>query len=183
MTDQMDLPPENWFVAQLKPNGLTLACRNLGRQGFAAFVPKRLETVAGKSTRRPLFPGYLFVQFDPARHGWQAVNSTRGITRLLLNDPRAPSPLPAQFMAGMLARCDRDGLLLPPENIEAGDRIRVISGPFADLVTTVDSLDNDQRLRVLIDLMGQKVRTVIPPDSVEKLEIDRASARPRDVKF
>jgi transcriptional antiterminator RfaH len=94
MPDQMDLPTENWFVAQLKPNGLTLACRNLDRQGFAAFVPKRVETVAGKSRHRPLFPGYLFVQFDPARHGRQAVNSTRGITRLLLNDPRAPSPLP-----------------------------------------------------------------------------------------
>ncbi|TNF19037.1 MAG: transcriptional activator RfaH [Rhodobacteraceae bacterium] len=167
--ERAELPAENWFVAQLKPNGLALALRNLARQGFDSFVPERLENVRGRMARRPLFPGYLFVQFDPEAHGWQAINSTRGITRLLLNDTRRPTPLPGQFMGGLIARCDDRGLLLPPEDIAAGDRIRVISGPFAELVTTVDSLDKDQRLQVLIDLMGRQVRTSIPRQNVEKL--------------
>ncbi|WP_283638835.1 transcription termination/antitermination protein NusG [Marinovum algicola] len=160
---------DNWFVAQLKPNGLALALRNLGRQRFATFVPERFEALRGATVRRPLFPGYMFVRFDPVQHGWQAINSTRGVTRLLLNDPRRPSPLPAQFMAGLIARCDDKGLVLPPEDFAAGDRIRVISGPFADLVTKVDALDKEDRLRVLIELMGQKVKTSIPRVNVEKL--------------
>lgn len=168
--ERVELPAENWFVAQLKPNGLSLALRNLDRQGFDSFVPERLENVKGGMARKPLFPGYLFVRFDPAAHGWHAINSTRGITRLLLNDIRRPTPLPYQFMGGLIARCDDKGLLLPPEDIAAGDRIRVISGPFADLVTTVDSHDKDDRLRILIDLMGQKVRTSVPRQQVEKLK-------------
>lgn len=160
---------DNWFVAQLKPNGLALAQRNLVRQKFETFVPERMENRRSAMVRRPLFPGYLFVRFDPTRHGWQAINSTRGVTRLLLNDPRRPAPLPAQFMGGLIARCDDKGLVLPPETFAAGDRIRVIAGPFAELVTTVDSLDKDDRLRVLIDLMGQKVRTSIPRANVEKV--------------
>lgn len=167
--ERVILPAENWFVAQLKPNGLSLALRNLGRQGFDSFVPERLETVRGGMARKPLFPGYLFVRFDPAQHGWQSINSTRGITRLLLNDIRRPTPLPSQFMGGLIARCDDKGLVLPPEDFGVGDRIRVISGPFADLVTTVDSLDKDDRLRILIDLMGQKVRTSVPKQQVEKV--------------
>ncbi len=163
------LRADNWFVAQLKPNGLALAQRNLLRQRFETFVPERMENRRSAMVRRPLFPGYVFIRFDPAAHGWQAINSTRGVTRLLLNDPRRPSPLPSQFMGGLIARCDDKGLVLPPEKFSAGDRIRVIAGPFADLVTTVDSLDQDDRLRVLIDLMGQKVRTSIPQQNVEKV--------------
>ncbi|MFD2739602.1 transcription termination/antitermination protein NusG [Sulfitobacter aestuarii] len=163
---------ENWFVAQLKPNGLTLAERNLARQGFAHFAPRRRETSLRGGIRsvssKPLFPGYIFVQFDPRRPGWTAINATRGITRLLLNDLRNPRGLPGQFMAGLRARCD-DGQMLESSDLSAGDRIRVISGPFAEIVSTVEQLGKDQRIGLLIDLMGQKVRVKLPAHSVEKL--------------
>ena len=164
---------ENWFVAQLKPNGLNLARRNLRRQGFRDFVPQQMESIlrAGKrvSAPRPLFPGYILVQFDVAQPGWQAINSTRGIARLILNDIRRPTPLPSQFMAGLMARCDKDGLLKAPDELQVGDDIRVISGPFADLVTTVEQLDQHDRLQVLVDLMGQNVRTTLPRSAVNRI--------------
>ena len=49
-------------------------------------------------------------------------------------------------MAGLKARCDADGLLLPP-TLKIGDRIRILSGPFADLVTTIESLPGPQAHR------------------------------------
>jgi transcriptional antiterminator RfaH len=74
-------------LAQFKPKCHRIAERNLERQGFQSFLPMQEETrrVRGKFTAlmRPLFPGYLFVAFDKARGGWQAVNSTYGITRLV----------------------------------------------------------------------------------------------------
>lgn len=135
-----------------------------------------METVrirgAQKEIVRPLFPGYLFVHFQPDAGGWQSINSTRGISRLLFNDVRCPRPLPVQFMAGLIARCDVNGMLKPPEDLEVDDRIRVISGPFADLVTTVEKMDKDQRLQVLIDLMGRAVRVTVPRESVERIMPD-----------
>jgi transcriptional antiterminator RfaH len=67
-----------------------------------------------KKSRTPLFPGYLFVSFDPANASWSTINNTCGIARLILNHPHKPSPLPSSLMAGLKARCDADGLLLPP---------------------------------------------------------------------
>lgn len=164
---------ENWFVAQLRPNGLTRARHNLSQQGFNHFAPMRKETSlrAGMPhvSARPLFPGYIFVQFDAASRHWSSINGTRGITRLLLNDPRRPQPLAPQFMSGLLARCDRTDMLLPPEEFSVGDEIRVIAGPFAEIVSRVEHLEPDQRIRLLIDLMGQKVRVQIPTHAVEKV--------------
>jgi len=170
----MTSDPNHWFVAQLKPNGLASAVRNLDRQGFASFSPVRMESVRVRNTRkdqaRPLFPGYLFVQFEPHQQGWQSISSTRGVSRLILSDFRTPRPLPAAFMAGLIARCDVNGVLAPPEKLEPGDRIRVLSGPFADLITTVDQLDKGQRIQVLIDLMGRAVRTSLPRVAIERFD-------------
>lgn len=169
----MSLSGENWFVAQLKPNALNLACRNLKRQNFRIFVPTRSERAVRPSRvvnrAKPLFPGYVFLQFDPEQPGWQAVNATRGVTRLILNDHRHPTPLPREFVAGLMARCDKDGLLTAPtEMLNEGDEIRVIAGPFADVVARIEKLDKDSRLQVLLDLMGQKVRTTLPRTDVTR---------------
>lgn len=163
-----------WFVAQLRPQGLARAQAHLGNQGFKCFAPGLPSTTirAGvqQKSRTPLFPGYLFVSFDPATASWSTINNTRGIARLILNHPHKPTPLPSSLMAGLKARCDADGLLLPPPNLKIGDRIRILSGPFADLVTTIESLPGPQRIGVLIDLMRRRVRTSLPLGQIEKLE-------------
>ena len=61
----------NWFLAQLKPNCANIADKNLKRQGFNTFLPMEEETRPrnGKyvTAMRPLFPGYIFVAFEPPR--------------------------------------------------------------------------------------------------------------------
>lgn len=163
-----------WFVAQLKPGGLNRAVLNLQKQGFGVFSPaqraSRVKSRKALADRKPLFPGYLFVSFDPADSGWATINNTRGVARLVLNDPRHPVPLPRQLVAGLMARCDATGLLRPPENLGAGDRIRVLAGPFAEYVTLIEEMQEDDRIGVLIDLMGRQVRTALPRSGVEKLD-------------
>ena len=163
----------HWFVAQLKPQALKIAITNLDRQGFQHFCPKRLETSLkrGKlsASEKPLFPGYIFVQFDPHEAGWTAINSTRGIVRLMVTDRHKPMPIPDAFMAGLQARCDSRGVLLAPSDLEIGDTVRVLSGPFAETVTQIEEFSEDERLQVLIDLMGQKTKVYVPKVRVEKL--------------
>lgn len=163
-----------WFVAQLRPQGLARAMAHLANQGFQSFAPEvhttTIKSGVARQARKPLFPGYLFVRFDPTTTGWAAINSTRGIARLIVNNPHKPTPLPNPLMAGLRARCDASGLLLPPADLEVGDRIRILSGPFADLVTTIEELPGVQRIGVLIDLMGRQVKTSLPREQVEKLD-------------
>ena len=163
-----------WFVAQLRPQGLARAQTHLQRQEIESFSPQVLATVtrAGvlREARRPLFPGYLFVSFDPATPGWSAINGTRGISRLILSAPYRPQPLPAALMAALIARCDASGLLSTGDDLTVRDRIRVLSGPFADLVTTIETVLDAERIGILIDLMGRKVRTSVPRNHIERLE-------------
>lgn len=163
----------NWFVAQLKPQGLRRAEENLARQGFRFFFPKRAESVArgGRmaTLEKPLFPGYLFVQFDPSVSGWASINATRGVARLVISDIRHPRPLPDSFMAGLMARCDARGLIGGPIDLKAGDRIRVISGPFARTIAEIEMLEDGERIQILMDLMGRETRISIAAERVEKL--------------
>jgi len=170
MTLAEDHTPDNWFVAQLKPNGLETARRHLARQGLTTLAPQR------RATRRrgarlvevpePVFPGYLLVQFDPDAARWRAINSTRGVTRLLVDDPRAPRPLPRAFCAELLARCAGD-TVLAPQPLKPGDPVRVVSGPFADALSQVESLTPDGRVRLLLRVLGGATPVEIAAEALE----------------
>src|SRR6056297_1872092 len=113
-------PNFEWCAAQLKPNALSIAERHLSRQGFTTFCPKRREdqrrgTKFVKQTV-PLFPGYLFVQFDPEAADWRRVNSTRGVTRLITDTRGRPAVMPKAFMSALLARCANGDLFHPAES-------------------------------------------------------------------
>lgn len=158
-------PDKAWFLAQLKPNGLKLALRNLDRQGFATFCPRQDRTHR-RGTRfvekdTPLFPGYLFVQFDPNAGCWRAINSTYGVSRLV-SFGGSPRPVPEPLIAGLQARTDdkTDALFSP------GDEVEITCGAFADFVATVDSLAPEQRVWVLLDLMGRQTRVAIRPEDL-----------------
>ena len=69
-----------------------------------------------------------------------------------------------------IARCDASGLLSTGDDLAVGDRIRVLSGPFADLVTTIETVPDAERIGILIDLMGRKVRTSVPRNHIERLD-------------
>lgn len=161
-----------WYAGQLKPNGLAIARRNLTRQGIESFCPWRIETTRGRrglrDAARPLFPGYVFVRLDPERGQAQAVQNTRGLTRLLRTGPSGPAALPEGLVEGLMARCAPDGRLFPMDDFQPGDRIRVISGPFADFVTRIESITPEARLQVLFDLMNRKVPVELEPQRVRR---------------
>ncbi|WP_296765332.1 transcription termination/antitermination protein NusG [Sediminimonas sp.] len=153
-----------WFLAQHKPNSHRVAKRNLERQGFSTFLPVQEET---RRTRgrfvthlRPLFPGYIFVAFDPAGGNWRAINSTVGITRLI-GAGNAPRIVPGELVDQLKARCDAEGKLLESQALAPGDRVTLATGPFADYVATVESLAPDRRVWLLLDLMGQQTRVAM----------------------
>lgn len=168
------MTPLNWFVAQLKPNGLSDAKTHLSRQGFGVFVPARMESQRRgtklKDVKKPLFPGYVFVQFDPLDRRWAAINNTRGISRLLITDRRAPAPLSSEIMSGLMTRCDDEGLLIPIESLKRGDDVRIVAGPFANMIAKIESLSDDERVTLLLELVGQTANLQTGVRNVEPIK-------------
>ena len=72
---KVDIDSPKWYLAQIKANGFDRAVANLARQGFLTFSPMQNKTVRHarqlKNVLRPIFPGYLFVQFGAERSDTQ----------------------------------------------------------------------------------------------------------------
>ncbi len=158
-----------WYLIQFKPNSHRLAERNLHRQGFETFLPMQKIT-RRKASRfvsdlKPLFPGYMFVSVNPELAPWRSINSTIGVSKLMSFEGK-PKPLPLQLISGLMLRCDVSGALLPPKSLNEGDRVEMLTGPFANFIATVDTIDPEQRIWVLMDFMGQKTRMRVSVDQI-----------------
>ena len=162
-----------WYVAQIKPNGFDRAVTNLARQGFQTFMPMQKKTVRHarqlKNVLRPVFPGYLFIQFGAERADWRKINSTFGVARLVSFEPSVPTAVPEELMAGLQARCDAEQCLQPLDDLKIGERVEMVAGAFAGFVGEVESLRSGEGVRVLMDIMGQAAHVELSHEQVNRL--------------
>ena len=140
------------------------------RQGFEIFLPMQ-EVTRRKSTRfvndlRPLFPGYMFVAFDPKSAPWRKINGTIGVSKLVSFDGQ-PKPVPRDLVSELMQRCDAEGKLLPAKPLAAGDQVELLTGPFSNFIATVETIDINQRIWVLMECMGQHTRMHVAADQIQ----------------
>lgn len=163
---------KQWYVVQTRPHSENKAAAHLQRQGFNIYVPRylkrrrharRVETVAA-----PLFPGYLFVAIDLAVQRWRSIQSTVGVARLVCNG-ELPAEVPPGVIASLQSGEDDRGFVqlerTPP--FRSGDKIRVLEGVFAACLGLFQGVTDGQRVAILIDMLGRKVRVVLDADTVE----------------
>ena len=161
---------KEWFILQYKPNAHHKAIKNLNRQGFETFLPL-FDATARKlsrfvNTSIPLFPGYMFVRFDKAESEWHKINNSYGVSRLITFDSNLKS-IPTSFVDHLMKRYDLSGKLLPIEKLKKGDSVNVSSGPFTNFIATVEKYEDDQRIWVLLDLMGRKSKVQANLDTLQ----------------
>ncbi|MGB1154971.1 MAG: transcription termination/antitermination protein NusG [Paracoccaceae bacterium] len=147
-----------------------MAERNLHRQGFETFPPMQKIT-RRKASRfvsdlKPLFPGYMFVSVNAGLAPWRTINSTIGVSKLVSFEVK-PKPFSLQLISDLMLRCNASGTLLPPKSLNEGDSVEMLTGPFANLIATVDTIDPEQRIWVLMDFMGQKTRMQTTADQLQ----------------
>jgi transcriptional antiterminator RfaH len=161
---------KEWFILQFKPNSHHLAAKNLNQQGFETFLPLNDTTSRRKSrfinTSKPLFPGYMFIKFDRAESEWHRINSTYGVSRLITFNSILIS-IPTIFVDSLMKRYDLSGKLLPIQKLKKGDQVTVLQGPFANFIATVEKYEADQRIWILMDLMGRKTKIITPSDALK----------------
>ena len=161
---------KEWFILQFKPNSHHLAAKNLNRQGFETFLPLHDTTSRRLSrfinTSKPLFPGYMFIKFDKLESEWHKINSTYGVSRLITFNSILKS-MPIGFVDSLMKRYDLSGKLLPIQKLKKGDQVTVLTGPFANFIATVEKYEDDQRIWVLMDLMGRKSKIQATTDKLQ----------------
>lgn len=152
---------ERWFLAHTLPRSERRAQFHLNAQGFRTYAPWILKTVRHarqfRSGHAPLFPGYLFLILDLGRDRWSCVRSTVGVASIICQDQR-PLPVPTGIVEGLIAHTDAGNVTRLDTGLATGGQVRILSGPFAQLVGKLERLDEAGRVRVLLDIMG----TVVP---------------------
>jgi transcriptional antiterminator RfaH len=129
----------------------------------------------------PLFPGYLFVQLDIQSGNWAAINTTPGAVRLLGCDDMA-LPIPDSVVAAIQAQVQhynsQGGFI--ERRFEPGDHIRLCDGPFRGLEGVfLENSKPGERVRILIQLMGQLNRVDVEVDQLELVDPSPSSRPPR----
>jgi transcriptional antiterminator RfaH len=161
---------KEWFILQFKPNSYHLAKKNLTQQGFETFLPLYDATSRKLSrfinTSKPLFPGYMFIKFDKAESDWYKINNTYGVSRLITFNSTLKS-IPTTIVENLMMRYDLSGKLLPIKELKKGAQVTVTKGPFANFIATVEKCETNQRIWILIDLMGRKTKIQTQYENVQ----------------
>jgi transcription antitermination factor NusG len=103
----------------------------------------------------PLFPGYIFVILNLSRDRWRSVNSTTGVASLVMGVDK-PMAVPSGVVEGLITR-ESYGTIRLDSDLKVGDRVRILSGPFAETLCNIERLDDRGRVRVLLEIMGGQV--------------------------
>jgi transcriptional antiterminator RfaH len=151
---------ERWFLVQALPKCERKAQWHLGAQGFRTWLPQIEKTVRHarqlRTVQAPLFPGYLFIVLDLSRDRWLCVRSTVGVARLFTHVDGRPVPVPWGIVEQLIAHSDGD-LARLDSGLAKGQRVRILTGPFADFIGTLQRLDDAGRVQVLLEMMGTAV--------------------------
>lgn len=156
-----------WYVVHTHARGEVLARENLERQGFTTLLPRYMKRRrhARKTdwVKAPLFPRYIFVAIDVARARWRSIASTVGVSHLICQGER-PLPIPDDVIAEIRARMQSDGLIdiEEPAPFAEGDVVRMTGGAFADQTGLFKRMTDDERVVLLLDMLGRKLEVRLP---------------------
>ena len=104
---------------------------------------------------RAVFPGYIFVSLDLRVDAWRSVDGTYGV-RGLVKSGDVPSCLPIGLVESLQAMENNGGGLSFSRDLKAGCRVKFMAGPFAEMIGSLERLDGNGRVLVLLDLLGRK---------------------------
>ena len=160
---------DRWYVVSTQPQKEERAREHLLRQGFDVYLPRwrkrrsharRVEWVPA-----PLFPRYLFVGFDIEITRWRAINSTIGVSYLVCNGGM-PLPLPNGIVEAIRAREADSGLIEIKPAFRMGQPVIVGEGAFLDQIGLFEHTNDDERVTILLNLLGREVRVKVPTHSI-----------------
>jgi len=80
-----------------------------------------------------------------------------------------PAIVPPAIIEGLRRREDANGFvkLERPPRFASGDKVRIRDGAFADTLGLFEAVSGEQRVAILLDLLGRKVRVVLDADVIE----------------
>jgi transcriptional antiterminator RfaH len=163
---------KQWFVVHTQACKESIAQKHLAEQGFDTYVPRfkkmRRHARRVEEILAPLFPRYIFVGFDPEVDHWRSIQSTQGVSYLLIMNNR-PIIVPSAIIQGLKDNETGEGVV-SIQNLALfarGDKVRVLDGVFKDYVAIFEKMDGKERVQLLLSCLGREINVYLPAYIVE----------------
>ena len=177
-----DTPDFKWYVAHVLSGyenrvTKTLKERILNHSMAEYFsdiiVPEEtvVTNVNGKkrNIKKKFFPGYVMVKMIMNDNTWHLVKDTDKITGFVGGNKMKPMPITDEEAAFMLGQA-QEGVkkTRSATAYSAGDAVKVIEGPFASFVGTVEAVNPNGKLKVNVSIFGRPTPVELDDTQVEK---------------
>ncbi len=147
-----------WYLLYCKRGQLQRAQEHLERQSVNCLMPTiALEKIIrGKRTMvsEPLFPNYLFIEFDPEVIHTTTISATRGVNNFV-RFGALPAIVPSAVIH-QLSIYKPEGIT-DPETPHEGDSVLITDGAFEGLEAIFTEPDGEARSMLLLNLLNKQV--------------------------
>ena len=117
-----------------------------------------------KTRRKKMFPGYVLLKMIVNNESWCRVRNTQGVTGFV-GHGSDPIPLTDEEITRMGVEKVYIDL-----DVEVGDTVRVISGPFEGFLATVEEIKKEKQiLKVRVSMFGRETPVEVEFGQVDKV--------------
>lgn len=145
---------------------------NMGEKIFRVEVPQKTVTQVkgGKKSEKEekIFPGYVLVEMIMDDDSWYVVRHTAGVTKFV-GSAKRPIPAKDSEIKKIIHRAQAQTQKIQLD-VKAGDKVRIISGPFSDFVGDITEVYPDKsKLRANVSIFGRETPVELEYKQIQKL--------------
>lgn len=142
---------------------------------FAEIIVPEESVVANvngkkRTMKKKFFPGYVLIKMIMTEKTWHLVKDTDKITGFIGGTKDKPMPISDEEAATMTASL-AEGFKRTRSvaNFSEGDSVKVIEGPFASFVGTVETISDKGKVKVQVSIFGRPTPVELEFSQVEKV--------------
>ena len=139
---------------------------------FSVIVPKekkiKIKSGKRKTVEEKIYPGYVLVEMIVTDDSWYVVRNTPNVTGFV---GVGTTPVPVSLKEIQTLK-KRMGVETPKHNIEVevGDAVKIIDGPFKDFYGKVSAIDpNRGKIKVLVNMFGRDTPVELDSLQIKKI--------------
>tara|TARA_B100000886_G_C20369962_1_gene469057 strand:+ start:135 stop:782 length:648 start_codon:yes stop_codon:yes gene_type:complete len=124
-----------------------------------------------RTLKKKFFPGYILIKMIMNDRTWHLVKSTDKITGFVGGTVSKPAPISNAEAESMLGQVET-GFKRPKSSISfsEGDSVKVIEGPFATFIGTVEAVSDKGKVKVNVSIFGRPTPVELEFNQVEKVD-------------
>ena len=145
---------------------------NMSDKIFRVEVPQKTVTQikGGKKQEKDekIFPGYVLVEMIMDEDSWYVVRHTAGVTKFV-GSAKRPIPAKDSEIKKIIHRSTSQSQKIELD-VKAGDKVRIVSGPFADFIADIIEVYPDKsKLRANVSIFGRETPVELEYKQINKL--------------